>query len=309
MHPVHSLRELTESALTEGGRRARLGVIGNPVAHSRSPQMQQAALDALGLPHRYVRLQAELAPGGFEAMAARLAELGFIGANVTVPFKKQAFELAQKSGGADALSTLCGASNTLLRCEGGWCAFNTDGPGFEQAVRELCGRPLGSLKVLILGACGGAGSALAAQCCLSGCPQLTLANRPRPQLAELADTLAPAAPATELHTAAMGSEALPAAMAGAELIVNATSLGLKAGDALPLDPAWLHPGQIVCDIVPQATPLNAAAAERGCLAADGLGMLLWQGAYAFRHWFGELPPIDRMRAALAGASQPPPTPS
>ncbi len=300
MRHAYTASELSADALSLGGRRARLGVIGNPIAHSRSPQMQQAALDSMGLPHLYIRLLAGLEPGQFETLVARLHELDFIGANVTVPFKKQACELARRTGGADALSSLCGASNTLRRCEGGWQGFNTDGPGFEQAIFELCGRPLGSMQVLILGACGGAGSALAAQCTLSGCPLLTLANRPRPELAGLADTLATTAAGTgtRLTTATMGSEVLAAAITSADLIVNAASLGLQAGDHLPLDPAWLRPGQMVYDIVPQATPLTAAATERGCLAADGLGMLLWQGAYAFRHWFGELPPPTTMRAAL-----------
>ncbi len=298
---VYTSKDLSEDRLSVEHRRARLGVIGNPIAHSCSPPMQQAALDALGLPHLYIRLLADRTPGAFPAMVALLAQRGFLGANVTIPFKKEACELARRSDGIDELSALCGASNTLVRTEGGWRAFNTDGPGFEQAVAEHCGRPLSSLKTLILGACGGAGSALAAQCTLSACPSLTLVNRPRPELAELAARLAPhaACSGTQLATAAIGSEALPAALAEAELIVNATPLGLKDGDPLPLDPALLHPGQLVCDIVPRATPLQAAASERGCRAMDGMGMLLWQGACAFRHWFGVLPPIDTMRAALA----------
>ncbi len=301
MQSVYAFNDLRPEALADAPHPVRLGVIGNPVAHSRSPQLQQAALDARGAEVCYARLLAGTEEGAFEALVARIAELGFIGANVTVPFKKRAFALAEASGGADALSRLCGASNTLLFRDGGCQAFNTDGPGFSRAIEELCSRPLASLSVLILGACGGAGSALAAQCALEGCPRLTLVNRPKPQLAELAATLAPCAgERTQLRTATFGSEALPGAFAEADLVVNATSLGLRAGDPLPFDPAWLRPGQVVYDIVPHDTPLREAAAERGCLADTGLGMLLWQGAFAFRHWFGEMPDVAPMRRALLG---------
>jgi shikimate dehydrogenase len=287
----------TLGELAELGADVRLGVIGNPIAHSKSPQMQQAALNDAGQPYRYVRLLADTDEGGFEAMLAALAARGFLGVNVTVPFKKKAFAAAVQ---ADALSTLCGAANTLVRKEDGWHCHNTDGPGFERAIQELSGRPLADMRVVLLGACGGAGSALAAQCALSHCRALTLVNRPRPELEQMAATLAPhyGAPIPYCH---FGTTELRTAVAQADLIINATSLGLKEGDSLPLPAEWLNPGQIVYDIVTHHTPLQQAAAERGCMAADGLGMLLWQGAIAFEHWFGQLPSVESMRAALIGA--------
>ncbi len=272
----------------------RLGVIGNPIAHSKSPQMQQAALDAAGLPYRYVRLLADTEGGGFEQLLAALAKQGFAGVNVTVPFKKRAFAAAVQ---ADALSTLCGAANTLVRKPEGWHCYNTDGPGFSRAVQELSGRQLSELRIVLLGACGGAGAALASQCALSHCRSLTLANRPRPELEQLAEKLTPhhGGSITSCH---LGSEELRAAVAAADLVVNATSLGLKEGDPLPLPTEWLVPGQIVYDIVTHHTPLQEAATARGCMASDGLGMLLWQGAIAFQHWFGHLPAVESMRKAL-----------
>lgn len=272
----------------------RLGVIGNPIAHSKSPQMQQAALDEAGLPYRYVRLQADTADNAFEQLLAALATRGFTGVNVTVPFKKRAFAAAVQ---ADALSTLCGAANTLVLKADGWHCHNTDGPGFERAIQELSGRSLVDMRVVLLGACGGAGSALAAQCALSHCRGLTLVNRPRSELAELADTLAPHYHG-QIATCHFGTTELQQAAAEADLIVNATSLGLKDGDPLPLPADWLRPDRIVYDIVTHPTPLQQAAAERSCIAADGLGMLLWQGAFAFEHWFGRLPSIEPMRRAL-----------
>lgn len=273
----------------------RLAVIGNPIAHSKSPQMQQAALDACCISSRYVRLLADTDADAFEQCLKHLEQLQFIGCNVTVPFKKKAFAAAVK---ADALSTLCGAANTLVRKEDGWHCYNTDGPGFEKAIEELCGKTLKELSIVILGACGGAGSALAAQCALSGCCDLTLINRPRPELAEMAARLQPHA-SGKIHTAHFDTAEAGQLISSAQLIVNATSLGLHEGDALPMNPQLLQNGQIVYDIVTHPTPLSKIAAERGCITGNGLAMLLWQGAYAFRHWFGILPPIEPMRAALS----------
>ena len=275
---------------------ARLGVIGNPIAHSKSPQMQQPALDAAGIATRYVRLMADTGEGAFEALICRLAERGFTGVNVTVPFKKKAHDAAMQ---LDPLARLSGAVNTLVRRDDGWHGYNTDGPGFSRAIEECCGRPLRELRVLIMGACGGAGSALACQCALEGCPALSLVNRPRPELAELATRLAPHSkgPVETLH---FDSAGLPAAVAAADLIVNATSLGLHEGDPMPLSPDLLHPGQLVYDIVTHETALHREATARGCSAATGQGMLLWQGAIAFEHWFGITPDVPAMRRGLFG---------
>lgn len=276
---------------------ARLGVIGNPIAHSKSPQMQQPALDAAGIPARYVRLLADTGEGAFESLLQTLAQRGFIGVNVTVPFKKRAHDAALS---LDPLAQLSSAVNTLVLRPDGWHGHNTDGPGFSRAIEETCKRPLRELRVLLLGACGGAGSALACQCALEQCPSLTLVNRPRPELGQLAAKLNQhtAAPVTTLH---FDSPELPAAAAQADLIVNATSLGLHEGDPMPLAPALLRPGQLVYDIVTHETALHRAATSCGCRAATGQGMLLWQGAIAFQHWFGQMPDVETMRQGLRHA--------
>lgn len=276
---------------------ARLGVIGNPIVHSKSPQMQQAALNAAEINSSYVRLLAEKGEGAFESLLGELTARSFIGVNVTVPFKKKAHDAAVS---LDPLAQLSGAVNTLVRQEDGWHGFNTDGPGFSRAIEDCFGRSLRGLRVLILGACGGAGSALACQCALEGCPALTLVNRPRPELDELVDRIAPHtnAPVTALH---FDSPALPEAIALADLIVNATSLGLHEGDPMPVSPSLLHHGQFVYDIVTHDTALRRAATSQGCLAATGEGMLLWQGAIAFEHWFGQSPDVAAMQKGLASA--------
>ncbi len=291
MLPVYTGEDI---AALPADSRIRLGVIGNPIAHSKSPQMQQAALDAEGKPLTYVRLLAGTEVGAFESLLELLAERGFIGANVTVPFKKKAFSAAAQ---ADDLSALCGAANTLVLRDDGWHCHNTDGPGFEQAITELCGKPLRELSIVILGACGGAGSALCCQCILSGCRRLTAVNRPRPELEQLHRLLQPHA-AGELHTVSFSSPDFREAAESADLIVNATSLGLRPGDPLPLEISLLRPGQTVYDIVTHDTPLQQAAAAQGCTVSDGLSMLLWQGAIAYHRWFGSMPDIKSMRRAL-----------
>lgn len=294
MLPVYQLNDLQAPHLQSGGKTVRLGVLGNPIAHSKSPQMQQAALDAAQLPHTYIRILAETENAGFENTVQHLRALGFIGANVTIPFKKRALQLADS---ADALATLCGAANTLCFKDGLCHAANTDGPGFARAILDMSGRPLNELRVAILGACGGAGSALAAQCALANCPTLTLINRLRPELPQLRSTLSPHS-SGQITTCSYGDNTLQHAIAEADLIVNATSLGLRPGDAMPLPPEWLHRDQFVYDIVTHDTPFCHQATARGCTTEHGLSMLLWQGAYAFEHWFGFLPDVAAMRQAL-----------
>lgn len=280
-----------------GSGPVRLGVIGNPIAHSKSPQLQQAALDQAGIEVSYIRIFCETEPGAFPALLVQLASRHFIGANVTVPFKRKAYAACRSS---DALASLSQAVNTLVLKPDGWHGYNTDGPGFERAIAELTGCQLSDLSILILGACGGAGSALACQCTLSGCPRLTLVNRPKPALGELSSLLASHSrnPGDRIHACSFGDAELEQRIAEADLVVNATSLGLRAGDPLPIPVSVLKPGQFFYDIVPHDTPLRQQAAAQGCQTADGLSMLLWQGAYAFRHWFGFLPDVEVMRRAL-----------
>lgn len=297
MKEVYTMADLPE--LADLHPEVRLGVVGNPIAHSVSPPMQQAALAADGRDTGYVRFLCEREEGAFATLISRLRGHGFLGVNVTVPFKKQAWEI---SGKADALSQLCGAANTLVFRSGAVECYNTDGPGFERAIRELSGRGLDELRILLLGACGGAGSALAAQCVLAGCAHVALVNRPRPELEKLAAALRPHARGVVATVSRYDAEALPAAVQEADLIVNATSLGLAKDDELPLPPEWLRAGQIVYDLITHDTPLRRAAAERGCRAATGQSMLLWQGALAYEHWFGALPDVAAMRRALSAAS-------
>ena len=154
MKPYYTLADLLdEEHPFDAGESvpARLAVIGFPIAHSKSPAMQQAALDAAGIRARYIRIQAS--PEEFADVVRLLREKGFLGANVTVPHKQAACSLCHDT---DALSRATGSVNTLVfQKDGSVSGFNTDGPGFGRAIREEFSVDLRDLKVVLLGACGG----------------------------------------------------------------------------------------------------------------------------------------------------------
>ncbi len=269
----------------------QLGVLGDPIAHSLSPAMHNAALAALRPAHpalahlAYLRLHilAEELP---EALR-RLRELGFAGLNLTVPHKIQALTLAAElSDEARRAESV----NTLVPTPQGWAGHTTDGQGFLEALRERTGHGVSGRPVRLFGA-GGAARAVAAACLAAGCADLRVSNREAAKGAALVAALAdPRAQAGD------AGAALPADA----VVVNCTTLGLKATDASPLAADLLRPGQFVFDTTYGAhrSRLLLDAAERGVDGCDGRPMLRWQGALAFRLWTGIMPPAAPMRAAL-----------
>ena len=188
MKPYYTLADLLDEGHPfDAGESvpAKLAVIGFPIAHSKSPAMQQAALDAAGIRARYIRIQAS--PEEFGEVVRLLRERGFTGANVTVPHKQAACSLCNDT---DALSRVTGSVNTLVfQKDGSVSGFNTDGPGFARAIREEFSVDLRDLKVALLGSCGGAGLALAYTCAMQRCERLTLAGRSEEKLQELKNRL------------------------------------------------------------------------------------------------------------------------
>jgi len=298
MKSVYTFADLSSRELLDAGslKPAKLAVIGMPVAHSASPQMHQAALDALSIDARYIRL--ELTSEEFQPALQRLAELGFIGCNVTVPHKFLALESCDDVH-PDARAL--GSVNTIRFDADAIRGFNTDGPGFAGAIHEAFDQPLASLKVAIAGAAGGAGQAIATQCLLSGVQQLVLINRSIDKLANLvtrlegfhADTniIALSLEAPDLHTHCLDSD----------LLVNTSSLGLKTGDASILPDDCIKQDHLVYDTIykPPLTPLLQLAQRKGCRTENGFSMLIHQGALAFQLWFPNTHPIEVMRQALS----------
>ena len=280
----------------------RLGVLGDPVAHSLSPQMQNAALRACKIDMQYARFH--IRANELRSALRFLRALDFVGVNLTVPHKIAAFaqmDHAEESASrAEAVNTIRVRDRKLL-------GSNTDGEGFLRAIRTEFSVDVRDLRVLILGAGGGTGHAIAWQCALENCERLVLVNRTYEKAQALAERLRPffagprvLGPAARLEATAWDEAALRAQLADVDLIVNATPLGMNPSDPSPIPARLLAPHHMVFDCAygPSKTSLLRAADEAGARGANGLSMLLHQGALSFSIWFDREAPIDVMRAAL-----------
>ncbi|MES2996476.1 MAG: shikimate dehydrogenase [Verrucomicrobiota bacterium] len=275
---------------------AILAVLGFPVKHSLSPEMHQRALDEAGIAGRYVRFEVE--SGQIVAAFDRMRTLGFIGCNVTVPHKLEALAACDE---VSAEAREIGAVNTIHFRDGKIIGSNTDGPGLANAVCESFGKSLGELKAVILGAGGGAGRAIAVTCALHGCPEILLVNRSLEKLGPIAGQLETISPGTRVSTLAFSSDRLGGEIRQCDLIIQATSLGMNEDDPPVLPEDVLRAGQFVYDGIyqPPETAFLRSAKAAGCQTANGLAMLLHQGALAFQTWFPGTRPLAAMRAALA----------
>ena len=267
------------------------GVIGNPVAHSRSPRLHRHWLARYGLTGDYVALHVDGAD--LAQVIATLPKMGFVGCNVTIPHKIDVLSLADH---VTDTARRIGAANTLWWAEDGLHADNTDGYGFMANLRA--GAPLwqpAGGPALVLGA-GGASRAVLVALLDAGVPQIWLANRTKARAADLAAEFG-----ERIH--AVDWAEVGDLIGQAALVVNTTSLGMAGAEdmALPLDA--LHAGQVVTDIVytPLVTPLLMSGQKAGAVTVDGLGMLLHQGVPGFAHWFGQRPEVDEdLRKAVLG---------
>ena len=301
----YTLAQLAE--INEGeSSLARFAVIGNPVTHSLSPQLHQPALDKLQQDARYIRVEVE--PGQVSEAFEKMHAAGIQGINVTVPHKLEALEACHEVNSA-ALSM--GAVNTIVfDKEGNRTGFNTDGPGFARAIREEFGVDLGDLKVIIIGAGGGAGRAIATQCVLENCPQLILVNRTVEKIEAMKEAFLKDTPSKTLEgprdriaTLALDDPDLKDSLAASELIINTTSIGLKATDPSPFPTQWVEPHHLVYDTIynPKKTRLLRDSENQGARIANGLSLLLHQGALSLEYWLGEDAPLESMREGLKKA--------
>ena len=278
-----------------GEQPACLAVIGHPVAHSASPQMHQAALDSLGINMRYVRLDIET--NQVAEAFSRMRALGFVGCNVTVPHK---FEAMSACDEVHPEATLLGAVNTIRFDEAVTRGFNTDGPGFESAIQDDFQVSLSSRKVGILGAGGGAGGAIAMQSVIAGVEHLLLVNRTVEKLDPLIQRLRRLKPELQITAISFEDPSLAPHCLDCDLLVNTSSVGLKIEDRSILPPHCLKREHLIYDAIyqPMVTPLLSDANALGCRTANGLSMLIHQGALAFQQWFPESAPLDVMQAAM-----------
>jgi len=281
----------------------RLGVFGDPVAHSLSPQMQNAALRAFEIHMQYARFH--IRPNELRAALGFVRELDFVGINLTVPHKVVGLTQIDV---ADESASRCGSVNTVRLHDKKLIGSNTDAEGFSRAVRTEFSIDLRDLRVMILGAGGGTGHAIAWQCALQNCERLVLINRTAPKTNALIDRLQPffveprvLGPVARLQAVPWEETAVRAQLADVDLIVNATPLGMNPSDPAPIPARLLAPHHIVFDCVyrPAKTALLRAADEAGARGANGLSMLLHQGALSFSIWFNREAPIEAIRSAIA----------
>ncbi len=275
------------SALPLTGTTRLAAVIGSPVRHSMSPTIHNAAFAALGLDWAYLAF--EVAPGQAARALDAMRTLGLGGLSVTMPHK---LDVAAAVDELTPAAAALGAANTVVPLgDGRLLGDNTDGAGFVDSLRAAGVEPAGR-RVVLVGA-GGAARAVAVALAAAGVTDLAVVNR-TPERAIAVAALAGA-------VGRVGDAA--ADLAAADLIVNATSVGMGASGGLPFDPAGLHAGQAVADLVyhPLETPLLAAARAAGATPVDGLGMLVHQAARQFTRWTGREAPLGAMDAAARAA--------
>lgn len=298
MREVYTIKDLRDwrTATADCDPPLRLAVIGDPVAHSASPPMHNAALVALGIPARYTRLH--IKPDELTEALGLLHGAGFIGINCTIPHKAGVLNAVDIAD--DGAKRAGGVNTVVVRPDGKLHGFSTDGPGFSRAVRESFDTELRDLRVLVLGAGGGAGRAIAMQCAEEQCPALTLLNRSLDKLEPLLDDIAKVYPFDRVSSGDLSDLFLKIGLANSDLIVNCTALGMNPGERSPVPAKYLTASHLIYDTVyvGHRTPLLTAGDSVGARGANGLSMLLHQGVLSFRHWFQREPDIEVMRAAL-----------
>jgi shikimate dehydrogenase len=265
------------------GRTKITGLFGYPVEHTLSPAMHNAAFARLAMDFCYLPFLVH--PDSLGKAVDAVRALNMAGVNVTVPHKEKVIRFLDE---VNEEASFIGAVNTIVHREGVLTGYNTDGRGFMRSLEEN-GIEASGRKVLVVGA-GGASRAIGYY--LSDkAEKLAIHDIDNDKLSKLV---------SDLSQIRKNVNAIPKLehLAGFDIIVNATPLGLKKGDPSPFDVSGLSSSQTVCDLIYKKTALLEAASEKGCRTMDGLGMLLWQGVLAFELWTSVLPPVDIMRDAL-----------
>jgi len=276
------------------GKTLVLGILGDPIQHSLSPRMQNAAiqagnLDAVYVPFRVTREQLCDAVHGIRAMGIR-------GVNLTIPHKEAACDLVDE---LDEHAQLTGAINTIVNNSGRLRGYNTDGQGLLKALKHELGIEVSGRRVMLLGAGGACRAALVALC-QSGAAWIGIANRTRERSQALIAELAKHFKGTTLASFSLSASLSACCPEPVDLLVNTSAVGLK-GETFDFPVTeCIRPGGSVYDMVYAAepTPLVREALQAGFAAADGLGMLAGQGEIAFELWFDMAPQTHIMRRAL-----------
>jgi shikimate dehydrogenase len=275
------------------GKTQIFGIFGYPVEHTFSPGMHNAAFNKIGLNAAYVPFA--VSPETLRDAVKAIVPLGLRGLNITVPHKEKVIALLDE---LSEEARLIGAVNTIEVREGTLIGHNTDGRGFIRSLRDDAGFDARGKSVLFIGS-GGAARAVGFSLALAGAKKIAFHD---------VDTRKASALAQDIHRKT-GAEAeavnegrLAAAAEDADCLINATPLGLKRSDPLPIEKDLVHKHHLVCDLVynPPETAFLKVAKARGAKRLSGLGMLLYQGVIAFEIWTGKKAPVPVMKKALQG---------
>jgi shikimate dehydrogenase len=277
----------------------KLAVLGHPIGHTLSPIMHSASIKALGLENQYEYGKLDVPPDELMTRLAQLPSEGYTGVNLTIPLKEVAFQSLEKLSDS---ARLLGAVNTVEFTANGMIGHNTDGYGFLKALEEAFGKTVEGDSVFVLG-CGGAGRAVALMAALNGARAVTLADVDALRIGNLSAEIGRLAPNVAVVKSMGGGSA---SCREADLVIQASPVGMKKDDPSLLPPEAFRSGQRVFDLIymyPETAFLRAAKAA-GAQTANGLGMLLHQGARAFMIWTGVEPDVQAMRDALEKAVYP-----
>ena len=265
------------------GKTKITGIFGYPIEHTLSPLMHNAAFKDMGIDNCYVPFLVR--PDDLPYAVQAIKALNMLGVNITVPHKETVMPLLDK---IDREAAFIGAVNTITNIDGILTGYNTDGRGFMSSLKEE-GVSVEGKEILIIGT-GGACRAVSYYLSEKA-SRLSLLDINRPKAEKLANDLKEIRDNIHLLDS-MEDAGKP------DIIINATPLGMKPDDPSPVDPGFIKPGMVVCDLVYKTTTLLKEADKKGAKTINGSGMLLWQGVLAFELWTGVMPPVDLMRKVL-----------
>lgn len=265
------------------------GVFGDPVAHSRSPLMLNRAFQSCGIDAAYAAFH--VLPEQLEQAIQGIRALQFGGVNITIPHKVQVMQYLDE---IDEGARIIGAVNTLVNDGGKWVGYNTDGIGYVRSLKEETGFSLQDKTLLVIGS-GGAARGIVYALTQENPAKIWIANRTLDKAEALAREMGKYAETSYISLERVRD------LKALDFIVNTTNVGMHPHtEQSPLDPEIFHEQMVVSDIVytPSKTKMLKEAEAKGCQIHGGLGMFIYQGAYAFEYWTGCVAPIEQMKAAL-----------
>ncbi|MFC3748281.1 shikimate dehydrogenase [Paenibacillus sp. GCM10012306] len=267
-----------------------LGVMGDPIGHSKSPLMHSAALNAMGISGAYVPLHVK--PENLGEAVHAIRTLGFRGVNITIPHKVAVMEYLDR---LDESALAIGAVNTIVNDDGVLTGYNTDGIGYVRSLKAEAIPDLSGTRIMVIGA-GGAARGIVAALLQESPASIIIANRTADKAQELAAEWRQSG-----SLAGISLDEMTEHLKDIDVLINTTSVGMYPHiDGLPVNPALLPPGIVVSDLIynPLHTRLLTESLERGCIIHGGLGMFVYQGAYALEYWTGQAAPVDIMRQII-----------